>query len=84
MTQLLREYLAAYELAPVFTEEEILHYLRPVEGVIETHVVEGKGKIQPLDASRPEFECGLSASCHPKQCSSQLSIQSESQPYVGV
>lgn len=43
VTQLLRDYLGTYELAPVFTEEEVLHYLMPVEGVIETHVVEGKG-----------------------------------------
>ena len=28
----------------MFTEEEVLHYLMPVEGVIETHVVESKGK----------------------------------------
>ena len=45
VTQLLREYLATYELAPVFTEDEVLHYLKPVEGVIETHVVESKGKL---------------------------------------
>ena len=54
MTQLLREYLATYELAPVFTEEEVLHYLMPVEGVIETHVVEGKGKSSSLERS-PTF-----------------------------
>lgn len=40
--------MSTYELAPVFTEEEILHYLMPVEGVIETHVVEGKGEAVPL------------------------------------
>ena len=44
VTQLLQEYLGSFELAPVFTEEEVLHYLMPVEGVIETHVVEGKGE----------------------------------------
>ena len=48
VTELLREYLATYELAPVFTEEEVLHYLMPVEGVIETHVVEGKGNFRAL------------------------------------
>ena len=53
MTQLLREYLATYELAPVFTEEEVLHYLMPVEGVIETHVVEGKGNSSSLKDRRP-------------------------------
>ena len=41
---MLLEYLGSFELAPVFTEEEVLHYLMPVEGVIETHVVEGKGE----------------------------------------
>ncbi|CAL5224452.1 g7141 [Coccomyxa viridis] len=49
VTELLREYLSTYELAPVFTEEEVLHYLMPVEGVIETHVVEGKdGKLTDM------------------------------------
>ena len=43
VTQLLSQYLSTYELAPSFTEEEILHYLMPVEGVIDTHVVEGAG-----------------------------------------
>lgn len=43
VTQMLLEYLGSFELAPVFTEEEVLHYLMPVDGVIETHVVEGKG-----------------------------------------
>lgn len=43
VTQLLSQYLSTYELAPIFTEEEILHYLMPVEGVINTHVVEGAG-----------------------------------------
>ena len=44
VTQLLSQYLSTYELAPIFTEEEILHYLMPVEGVIDTHVVEGSGE----------------------------------------
>jgi hypothetical protein len=43
VTQMLREYLGSFELGPVFTEEEVLHYLMPVEGVIEAHVVEGRG-----------------------------------------
>ena len=44
MTQLLSQYLSTYELAPIFTEEEVLHYLMPVEGVIDTHVVEDAGE----------------------------------------
>ena len=44
VTQLLSQYLSTYELAPIFSEEEILHYLMPVDGVIDTHVVEGAGE----------------------------------------
>ena len=44
VTQMLLEYLGSFEVAPVFTEEEVLHYLMPVDGVIETHVVEGRGE----------------------------------------
>ena len=47
VTQLLSEYLSTYELAPIFTEEEVLHYLMPVEGVIDTYVVEGAGEFVP-------------------------------------
>ena len=59
MTELLREYLATYEVAPVFTEEEILHYLNPVEGVIETHVVEGKGKVPHLRTAEAHGACAI-------------------------
>lgn len=64
MTELLREYLATYELAPVFTEEEILHYLMPVEGVIETHVVEGKGKASPFRAGKEHGCCASPDHAH--------------------
>lgn len=43
VTQLLLEYLARFRLAPVFSEEEVLHYLLPVEGVIDSYVVENSG-----------------------------------------
>ncbi|CAK0785601.1 glycylpeptide N-tetradecanoyltransferase [Coccomyxa viridis] len=49
VTQLLSQYLSTYELAPIFTEEEVLHYLMPVEGVIDTHVVEdADGKLTDM------------------------------------
>lgn len=40
MTELLREYLSSYQLAPKFSEEEVEHYLLPVSDVIDSHVVE--------------------------------------------
>jgi glycylpeptide N-tetradecanoyltransferase len=43
VTQLLSDYLARYELAPAFSEEEVLHYLLPVEGVIDSYVVVDSG-----------------------------------------
>jgi glycylpeptide N-tetradecanoyltransferase len=43
VTELLAGYLARYELAPVFSEAEVLHYLLPTEGVIDSYVVEGPG-----------------------------------------
>ena len=73
VTQLLREYLATYELMPVFTEEEVLHYLMPVEGVIETHVVESKGKSLSLEHSRPLCERAWSPKCRPGFCPCWLS-----------
>eukprot|EP01120_Amphizonella_sp_Union-15-10_P010386 TRINITY_DN4140_c0_g1_i2.p1 TRINITY_DN4140_c0_g1~~TRINITY_DN4140_c0_g1_i2.p1 ORF type:complete len:415 (+),score=84.24 TRINITY_DN4140_c0_g1_i2:53-1246(+) len=38
--QLVKNYLENYDLAPVFNEEELLHWLTPVEGVIDSFVVE--------------------------------------------
>lgn len=40
VTELLREYLSSYQLAPKFSEEEVEHYLLPVSDVIDSHVVE--------------------------------------------
>ncbi|KAH9589439.1 Myristoyl-CoA:protein N-myristoyltransferase [Trypanosoma melophagium] len=40
VTKLLRESLAAYDVAPVFNEDEVAHYLLPREGVLVTYVVE--------------------------------------------
>ena len=65
VTQLLSQYLSTYELAPIFTEEEVLHYLMPVEGVIETHVVEGPG--EPVLCRHMQYlhPCvGVSANVH--------------------
>lgn len=43
VTALLAEYLARFEIAPVFSEAEVLHYLLPTEGVIDSYVVERPG-----------------------------------------
>ncbi|BDA48372.1 Glycylpeptide N-tetradecanoyltransferase 1 [Coccomyxa sp. Obi] len=49
VAELLRGHLAQFELAPEFTEDEVLHYLLPVEGVIDAYVVEGPdGKVTDL------------------------------------
>lgn len=39
VTKLLQEYLTKYDVAPVFDEEEVHHYLVPREGVVYTYVV---------------------------------------------
>lgn len=46
MTLLLSTYLEKYALRPVFTEEEVEHYLMPVEDVVDSYVVESAG--QPM------------------------------------
>ena len=43
VTKLLAGYLARFELAPEFSEDEVLHYLLPTEGVIDSYVVEAPG-----------------------------------------
>lgn len=40
VTALMRNYLSKFQLAPMFTEDEVEHYLLPVEDVIDSHVVE--------------------------------------------
>ncbi|KAK9815469.1 hypothetical protein WJX72_004194 [[Myrmecia] bisecta] len=42
VTRLLTQYLAGFAMAPLFTEEEVEHYLMPVTDVIDAYVVEGK------------------------------------------
>ena len=44
MTRLLSAYLEKYSLSPVFTEEEVEHYLTPVEDVVDSYVVESAGQ----------------------------------------
>ena len=46
VTLLLSTYLEKYALRPVFTEEEVEHYLMPVEDVVDSYVVESAG--QPM------------------------------------
>lgn len=40
VTQLLHSKLATYDVGPVFTEEEVAHYLLPHDGVLISYVVE--------------------------------------------
>lgn len=48
VTRLLSTYLQKYALFPVFTEEEVEHYLMPVEDVVDSYVVESAGIITDL------------------------------------
>ena len=43
VTRLLSVYLEKYALCPVFTEEEVEHYLMPVKDVVDSYVVESAG-----------------------------------------
>lgn len=45
VTRLLSVYLEKYALCPVFTEEEVEHYLMPVKDVVDSYVVESAGGI---------------------------------------
>ncbi len=45
VTRLLSAYLEKYALSPVFTEEEVEHYLMPVEDVVDSYVVESAGQL---------------------------------------
>ena len=56
VTQLLGAYLEKYALHPVFTEEEVEHYLMPVEDVVDSYVVEAAGQ--------PAVHAGLSRVPH--------------------
>ena len=44
VTELLRKYLSGFQVAPIFSEEEVAHYFLPVTDVIDTYVVEGPGQ----------------------------------------
>lgn len=37
-------YLSKFQLAPVLNEEEVEHFLMPVEGVIDSYIVESAGE----------------------------------------
>ena len=53
MTRLLSTYLQKYALFPVFTEEEVEHYLMPVEDVVDSYVVESAGMGNFVNEFRP-------------------------------
>ena len=44
VTKLLLKYQQRFQIAPIFSEEEVRHYLSPVPDVIDTYVVEGPSK----------------------------------------
>ena len=44
VTGLLLEYQQRFQIAPIFSEEEVRHYFLPVPDVIDTYIVERKGK----------------------------------------
>ena len=44
VTHLLSNYLSKFQLAPVLNEDEVEHFLMPVEGVIDSYVVESAGQ----------------------------------------
>ena len=43
VTKLLHRYLGGFKLAPEFSEDEVEHYLLPVEDVICSYIVEAPG-----------------------------------------
>ena len=45
---MLAGYLKKYALGPVFTEEEVEHYLTPVDDVVDSYVVESAGMYQSI------------------------------------
>ena len=47
VAQLLQKYQERFQVAPILSEEEVRHYLVPIPDVIDTYVVEGKGKSRP-------------------------------------
>lgn len=48
VTRLLKTYQQRFEIAPIFSEEEVRHYFLPIEDVIDTYVVQGPGRSSPL------------------------------------
>ena len=80
MTQLLSTYLGKFGLAPVFTEEEVEHYLMSRPGVVSAFVVESAGRVasQPCWSRVQGPACYLCAAgeavaagcslCVPKDC----------------
>jgi len=56
VAELLQKYQARFKVAPIFTEEEVRHYLVPIPDVIDTYVVEGKGRpFIPITPSMTPF-----------------------------
>ena len=49
VSKMLSEYMSKFKVAPVFTEEEVSHYLVPRKGVINSYVVEDPTTKQVTD-----------------------------------
>jgi len=48
VTEVLRQHLSKYQLAPVMSEEEVVHWVMPREGVVYSYVVEVEGEIKDV------------------------------------
>lgn len=56
VTVKLNKWLEQFELAPVFTEEEVEHYLLPVPDVIDSYVVQDPGAGSRLPSPLPRWD----------------------------
>ena len=64
VTKLLQRYLGKFKLAPEFSEDEVEHYLMPVEDVICSYVVEAKGATPGVKGMRSQSMQGLMVTSH--------------------
>nr|CCC94432.1 putative N-myristoyl transferase [Trypanosoma congolense IL3000] len=52
VTQLLRDKLLSFDVAPVFNEEEVGHYLLPCDGVMYSYVVESETNVKAVKGNK--------------------------------
>ncbi|XP_071512932.1 glycylpeptide N-tetradecanoyltransferase isoform X3 [Panulirus ornatus] len=58
--KLLEEYLNKFDLAPVFSKEEFVHWFLPQERIIDSYVVEKSGKVTETGSSNCSIESRIS------------------------